>query len=86
MVELEVGFTQTSKVIKGTAELNGTFVSASDRNLKENFKPIDPQKMLDGIKGKVMKGASWRRIEVASTLSMRAHCLLLSKGKARSGG
>jgi len=29
--------------------VNGTFVSSSDRNIKENFKPVDPRAVLDKV-------------------------------------
>ena len=29
--------------------VNGTFVSTSDRNAKENFKPVDPREMLEKV-------------------------------------
>ena len=36
-------------LIQGGLYVNGTFVSASDRNLKENFKPVSAREMLDKV-------------------------------------
>ncbi|MCZ7640496.1 MAG: tail fiber domain-containing protein [Verrucomicrobia bacterium] len=33
----------------GGLRVNGTFVSASDRNLKENFEPVNPREVLDKV-------------------------------------
>ena len=43
------GGTELMHLIQGGLYVNGTFVSASDRNLKENFKPVSAREMLDKV-------------------------------------
>ncbi len=43
------GGTELMHLIQGALYVNGTFVSASDRNLKENFKPVSAREMLDKV-------------------------------------
>ena len=43
------GGTELMHLIQGGLYVNGTFVSASDRNLKENFKPVSPREVLDKV-------------------------------------
>ncbi|MBN9693806.1 MAG: tail fiber domain-containing protein [Verrucomicrobia bacterium] len=43
------GGTQLMRLNSSGLRVNGTFVSASDRNKKENFSPIDPQEILDKV-------------------------------------
>jgi hypothetical protein len=43
------GGVEMMRLNSGGLRVNGTFVSASDRNLKENFSPIDPRVVLDRV-------------------------------------
>ena len=40
---------QTLCYLAGTVYANGTFVSSSDRNAKENFQPVDTREILDKV-------------------------------------
>ena len=43
------GGTQLMRLNSSGLRVNGTFVSASDRNKKENFNPVDPREILDKV-------------------------------------
>jgi len=43
------GGVELMHLVQGALYVNGTFVSASDRNLKENFKPVSAREMLDKV-------------------------------------
>jgi trimeric autotransporter adhesin len=43
------GGTELMRLNSGGLRVNGTFVSASDRNLKENFLPVDPRDVLEKV-------------------------------------
>jgi hypothetical protein len=43
------GGTVLMTLTSGGLTVNGTFVSASDRNAKENFKPVDPRAVLEQV-------------------------------------
>jgi len=43
------GGTELMHLIQGALYVSGTFVSASDRNLKENFKPVSAREILDKV-------------------------------------
>jgi hypothetical protein len=43
------GGTEMMRLNSGGLRVNGTFVSASDRNQKANFQPVDPREMLEKV-------------------------------------
>ena len=43
------GGTELMHLVAGGLYVNGTFVSSSDRNAKENFKPVDPRAVLEKV-------------------------------------
>ncbi len=43
------GGTELMHLVQGALYVNGTFVSSSDRNVKENFKPVDTRAVLDKV-------------------------------------
>lgn len=43
------GGVEMMRLNSGGLRVNGTFVSASDRNLKENFEPVNPREVLDKV-------------------------------------
>jgi hypothetical protein len=43
------GGVEMMRLNSGGLRVNGTFVSASDRNLKENFRPVSPREVLDKV-------------------------------------
>ncbi|MBL9139731.1 MAG: tail fiber domain-containing protein [Verrucomicrobiales bacterium] len=43
------GGVEMMRLNSGGLRVNGTFVSASDRNLKENFGPVNPREVLDKV-------------------------------------
>jgi hypothetical protein len=46
---IRIGSNQTACYLAGTVYANGTFVSSSDRNAKENFKQVDTRAVLEKI-------------------------------------
>lgn len=43
------GGTEMMRLTSGGLRVNGTFVSASDRNIKENFQSVDPRQVLEKV-------------------------------------
>lgn len=43
------GGVEMMRLNSGGLRVNGTFVSASDRNLKENFRPVEPREVLEKV-------------------------------------
>jgi hypothetical protein len=46
---IRIGYVQTACYLAGTIYANGTFVSSSDRNAKENFKSVDTRDVLEKV-------------------------------------
>jgi hypothetical protein len=57
--------TQTACYLAGTVYANGTFVSSSDRNAKENFKAVDAREVLEKVAA--MPVTRWNYKEDAAT-------------------
>ena len=59
------GGVEMMRLNSGGLRVNGTFVSASDRNLKENFRPTDPREVLNKVTA--LPISSWNYKDDASS-------------------